>query len=185
MKVLKWILGGLVGILLLLFIVLYFLSDGMSGIVENRTEIEIEKPANQVFTWISESEKLKQWMHGLKEDIPINGDSLRVGSKSKIIVEDEQGRFEMIVEITQLKMNELLAVHITSEGFEVNAVYKLSESGDVTTLNYEGRAHFKSLFLRLITFVIKPASQQQLENNFNKLKSLVEAEQWETTIEEE
>ena len=61
MKWLKYLLAAIGGLLAILLIVLLFLGGGR-GRARHIHSIDIDKPADRVFAWVSQPEKLKLWV---------------------------------------------------------------------------------------------------------------------------
>lgn len=80
-------------------------------------------------------------------------------------------------EVTALDPNKLMAVKVTSEGFDGDIRYVLEEAGASTTLRYIGDFRYKPFMLRLLEPLITPSAQRKLEGDLMKLKSVVEAGQ--------
>ena len=174
----KWVvrfLGVVFAIALLVFVGL-LAGGGAKGQGQNSVTIEITSPSAQVFTWLTEPEKLKKWMGGLVESTPLTEGGLRVGARSREVVQVGEERTEMEVEITALRKNERLEARITSKHFEVNSRYILSEKSGKTRVTYIGDAQFKGFFFKLLTPLITPMAQKKLEEDFARLKQMVEAE---------
>jgi uncharacterized protein YndB with AHSA1/START domain len=176
----KWLTRIFFGVSILLFlgfVVLLIMSKGAKGISQNKLTIQIDKPASQVFPWLTEEARLVQWITGLKSNEPLTEGGLRVGARSKEIVEGQGGEiFVIISEITSLEMNSELGMAFTFDSFEMEALYQLSEKDGTTTVNYSDETQFKSFGLRLFTPLIQNSQKRQLEGDFAKLKSLVEEE---------
>ncbi|MGD9900834.1 MAG: hypothetical protein AB7T22_17040, partial [Calditrichaceae bacterium] len=79
----KWILRVSIGVLLLIFVaflIMFIWSGGAKGIGYSEVKVQIDRPAGEVFEWITEQDKLKSWIEGFVEETPLNGDSLKIGS---------------------------------------------------------------------------------------------------------
>ena len=81
----------------------------------------------------------------------------------------------MEVEITALRPNERLEAKVTSDGFMVDVRYILSQKDGQTRVTYIGDAKYTKLPLRLMEPIITPMAQQKLEDDFARLKEMVEA----------
>jgi hypothetical protein len=66
MKVVLWLIGGLVGLVAIAVAVL-FIAGLRPGAGRTRSDIEIARPPEVVWTWITEPARVKQWVSWLVE----------------------------------------------------------------------------------------------------------------------
>ncbi len=174
MKWVKWIFTAIIALATIGFVTLLAMSNFAEGKVRSEVSITINKPAAEVFSWLVTPDKLKQWMDGFQESIPLNGDSLRVGTRSTEIIISRDERFEMAMEVTELEPKRLLGYHISHETFEQDGRYFLAEGTGQTTVQFTAVAQFKPFMFRLLSPLIAPSAQAQQEKNFATLKKLLE-----------
>lgn len=174
MKWVKWIATAIFALAIISFVALLVMSNFAEGKVRGEVSVTIAKPAAQVFTWLVTPDKLAQWLEGFQESVPLNGDSLRVGTRSREILISRDERFEMEMEITELEPNRLLGYHISHETFEQDGRYFLAEGNGQTTVQFTSVSQFKPFMFRLLSPLIAPSAQAQQEKNFAALKRLLE-----------
>lgn len=174
MRILKRVIGAIL-VVLALAVGALLLLGGFKGEGRNSVTIRVEAPVQEVYAWITEPEKLKQWMGGLVESTPLTTDGLRVGARSREVFEMGDERRVMEVEITALRPNERLEAKVTSDGFVVDVRYILSQKDGLTRVTYIGDAKYTRLHLRLMEPIITPMAQQKLEDDFARLKEMIEA----------
>ncbi len=174
MRWLTRILAGLAALIVIAFAGLYLWSSGAEGVWSYDTSIIINQPPEEVFPWLTEPDKLIRWVEHLQERRPLNGDSLRVGARSREMVNSHGELLEMISEIHDLEINRLLQIHISCNLFEHDARYELTAVPEGTRLRFTGASLFKPFLFRLLTPLLTPFAKQQYENNFRTLKALVE-----------
>jgi uncharacterized protein YndB with AHSA1/START domain len=174
LKFLKLLLLALIGALGLGFVVLLLLGQ-RPGAGRNEASIVIARPASSIFPWLTQPEKLEQWIEGLDESMPLTAGGTRVGSRSRDVIIEGGQRYEMETEVTALEPNRLVANRITSAGFDVDGRYELAEQDGTTRVTYTGVARYKMWLAKLMEPVVTPAAQKALEKNMAKLKSQVEA----------
>ena len=94
--------------------------------IESR--IEIGAPPATVFPWLVEPDRLARWISGFVGSEPIGSPEVRVGSRSRDIIDAEGRRIEVETEIVEVRPGERLAVRITSPagGFDQSDSYDLS-----------------------------------------------------------
>lgn len=178
MQIQKWILrvlGVFALLIVLFFVMMYVVSGGAKGVGRNEASVVINKPAEEVFPWLTEPDKLTKWIGGLTESKALTEGGLRVGAKSQETVEVGEERTLMQVEVMEVAPPKLLVVRITSEGFDGDARYTLEPEGGATRLRYVGDFTYKVFMMKLLEPLITPAAQGKLEQDLNVLKGLVES----------
>jgi len=176
----KWIIRVVAVFFLLialLFGVLFTASGGAKGKGYHEASIAMNRPAAAIFPWLTEPEKMKQWIFGLAASKPLTEGGLRVGARFEEIMEIGGEQTVSISEVTELDPGKLMVVKVTSEGFEGDIRYALEEAGASTTLRYIGNFQYKPFLLRLLEPLVTPSAQRKLEEDLAKLKSVVEAGQ--------
>jgi len=148
-------------------------------------EIEIDRPAAQVFRWISREDLIKQWVGGLSEITPESsaGESGAVGKRFHMTEFDreENARTEMEMTVTEYVPSEKLGFQIRSlgghaEGFVENAEYRLSPALGGTELIFEIQTDYYGRLPRAFEPMITRAARKKVQRDLQRLKSLVEAE---------
>src|SRR4051812_8627783 len=97
-----------------------------AGAAKNAIVVEINRPAAQVFPWLLEPDKLKQWVGGTTEMAQLTPGPIGVGTRTRDVVVLGSDKTVMNVEITAMEPNRLLAAHIDSDAFEDEIRYELS-----------------------------------------------------------
>ncbi len=164
-----------VGIVVLLVAGLWVASM-RAGAGRNEIVLEINKPALQVFPWLVEPDKMKQWITGMTEMTQLTPGPVGVGTKSRDVVKMGSETTVMNVEITAFDQDRLLAAHIDSDAFTDDIRYVLSEQNGKTRLEYTGDARYKSRVFALLEPLITPAAQQKLVEDTAKLRALIQAQ---------
>ena len=105
MKWIGYILAAIGGIVVIALVVLLALGGGrgQSRLVKT---IEIAKPADVVFAWITEPSKLKAWVGWLIDIHRETPDPVRVGSREVWVMEDRNNnnqRMEIHAEYTRVE----------------------------------------------------------------------------------
>jgi uncharacterized protein YndB with AHSA1/START domain len=181
----KWplrILGGCFGLILFSLLIL-FLAVFRPGHGHFVTEIVMDRPAPQVFRWLSDDERVKKWVGGIADiktvSSPPNGG--QVGRKLRIAEDYRDQRVEMDMEVLQFEQDRSLGLLISSvgdprDGFTENAEYTLTEQNGKTRLRFDVRTRYPGFILRLFEPIITTEAKAKVEDDFKRLKSLVEAE---------
>ncbi len=172
-RIAKW-----VAVALALFILVMAGLSRRPNAGKNEHSVVIERPAAEVFPWLTEPYKLTRWIDGLESSTPIAGDSAVRGARSREVILVDGKRFTLMTEITGIKRDSLLSVHITSEpaGFTVDGLYELTPAGNGTRLRYTGHADYQGVFTRMMEPFVTPQSQNKVEADMKRLKDLIEAQ---------
>ena len=141
--------------------------------IESR--VEIGAPATTVFPWLVDPGRLSRWISGFVGSEPIGSSEVRVGSRSRDIIEVDGRRLEVETEIVELRPGERLAVRITSSSHDQDDSYDLEARGPATELTYRSDMRMRGL-TRLLTPLITPQLRARAEKDLATLKREVEAE---------
>lgn len=176
----KVLLGllGLVAALIVIGVVVLLALGKREEAGRNTATIQIERPPAQVFPWVTEPDRLKQWIGGLVESTPLTDEGLKVGARSREVVVVGNGRHEMETAVTDLEAPSRLVLEIKSEGLKVDARYDLVESGGGTFLSYACISRYEQPLARLMEPLVTREAQKKIETDLAHLKGLVEAEPW-------
>jgi uncharacterized protein YndB with AHSA1/START domain len=181
----KWvlrILGGLVALCVLAVGGLWMagMRPGHGHVV---AEIVIERPAAQVFQWLAEDERVKKWIGGLAEirqlSAPAGGGE--VGKKFRLVEYYNNQRVEMEMDVTKYEKDRALSILVSSigdpnNGFTETGDYTLAQENGKTRLRFDVQTKYSGFVLRLLEPLITPKAKEKLEDDFRRLKELVEAE---------
>ena len=141
--------------------------------IESR--VEIGAPPATVFPWLVDPDRLSRWISGFVGSEPIGSGEVRVGSRSRDIIEAEGRRIEVETEIVELRPGKRLAVRITSSGHDQVDSYDLDARDDSTELTYRSDMRMRGL-TRLLTPLITPQIRARAVKDLATLKREVEAE---------
>ena len=141
--------------------------------IESR--VEIGAPAATVFPWLVEPDRLSRWISGFVGSGPIGSGEVRVGSRSRDIIEAEGRRIEVETEIVELRPGERLAVRITSSSHDQDDSYDLDARDGATALTYRSDMRLRG-FTRLLTPLIAPQLRARAEKDLATLKREVETD---------
>jgi uncharacterized protein YndB with AHSA1/START domain len=176
-KVLLGVVGVIIAVVLVGVIVLLALGR-RDDAGRNTAAIQIDRPPAQVFPWITEPDRLKQWIGGLVESTPLTDDGLEVGARSREVIAMGNERYEMETTIVDLEPPVRLVVEIESSGFKADARYDLVESGGGTFFSYACISRYEHPMAKLMEPLVTRAAQQKIEGDLARLKELVESSPW-------
>ena len=181
----KWIVGVLGGLIALVVLCLatLWLYGLRSEAGHSMGEIIIDRPAPQVFVWLTDDQRLKKWIGGLDEihSVAAPSNNGEVGRKFRITesYEGQTGQMEAVV--TKFEQDRAISLNVysvddPSNGFTETADYTLADLGGKTRLRLDGRAKYIGFVPRLFEPLITPKATQKLAEDLARLKSLAESE---------
>ncbi len=144
------------------------------SMADYRVQVSIAATPAQVYPFLTEPERLKQWLGGLVESKPLTEGGTRVGARSLEIVEESGRRMEMESVVLDVRTNELLAVEISSSMGQMRSEYRLAGDGARTRVDHTMNVRYKG-FIRFIAPFIKGMVQKKIEGDLERLRQVVEA----------
>lgn len=145
----------------------------------NDTTIEIARPRDEVYAWITEPSKLTQWVDWLvevRQDPPGPDGVVR---REVWVMDDPNTRQRMELESTMLRVERprLVSATVGVPGMFTGEVsYELTDLGGTRTrLDYRSRFTYGPWLYRLIEPLVTPEAQKKLEADLAKMKRLAEA----------
>jgi uncharacterized protein YndB with AHSA1/START domain len=128
---------------------------------------------DEVFAHLTRPELLTRWVGGLVASEDLTGEGLRVGARSREIIEEGGRRMEMEGEVLQVTPGRLLSMRLTAEGISIQADYTLEPRGGQTVVSLTQVAHYGG-GLRLAAPFLDGAVERKLARDFEALKRLAE-----------
>jgi hypothetical protein len=178
----KWILriaGGFAAFVVIALAVLLALGHrANAGQVHVSTEINAS--ARQLWPWLNDQDKLKQWITWLVE-IRQDQPNTKVGTKQVWVMRDANNGgqlIEMEGTFTEYQPPLRESVHISSAGmFDGLQSYNVQDLGTRRArLDIDGRYQYSQWFAALMEPLITPAAEKKLREDMARLKALVEKE---------
>jgi carbon monoxide dehydrogenase subunit G len=145
-----------------------------------KTSVDIARPPEAVWPWLTEFEKKEQWLKGLLSEDWYEGEQGAKGSKFKVKIKEGPSVSEYDGEVLDIEKFKRIHSSMTGgcgrEPMTMEVEYNLTDTGGGTRLDYEGRCVMETkgvmkLFMPLFTLFGKMQA-----NSFHKnLKKLAEA----------
>lgn len=142
--------------------------------IRNQYVAEFERPVAEVFAFVDDDEKVKQWIGGLLETKRTTEGKPGVGSKFHQMIKVGNRIMEMDGELLAYEPNKWVSVKIDSDLCEMKVNYDFKEVDGRTRLTYTCDSVYRSLLYRLLSPLIKRITQQKLQKDFARLKELLE-----------
>ena len=142
--------------------------------VEIRGSVDILRPAEEVFAFLSEPNNTLQWETGVVLMELTTEGPMGVGSKGRR-VEKQMGTDEGTWEITEHVPNESLSMTFESGRFAGSGGYKLEPTDGGTRLNYWFIANPRKLLFKILIPLMMPMFRRQIRKDYAKLKAILES----------
>jgi uncharacterized protein YndB with AHSA1/START domain len=177
----RWVLRillGLAGVLVVATSVLALMGIRQDAGV-SRASAEIKAPREQVWLWIEEPDKFKQWV-GWVVDIQTINSVKGVGHRDIVIMNEPGSQERVRIESTWTEYappDRFAASAVFPGLFTGSQSYKLTDLGQGRSrLEITSRIHYTSPLIRLFEPLATPSSTRKIESDLARLKTLAEAE---------
>ena len=141
---------------------------------ELKGSVDILRPVEDVFAYVSDPENNLQWETGVVEMKKTTEGPLAVGSKGRR-VEKQMGTDEGTWEITEHVPNDTLAMTFESQRFTGSGGYKFEAIDGGTRLNYWFVGIPRKMLFKLLMPLMMPMIHRQIRKNFATLKGILES----------
>jgi len=139
-------------------------------------KVTIAKPANVVFSWITQSEKRRQWDTSIVKETSLNNLPPGVGARNLEVIDMDGHQMELAAEVTEYEPGRRLRLHLVGSGMDLRAGYDLTEAAGVTTVDYQGDFQVTNWFMKPMATMIQDGSVKKMNADLARLKSVVEAQ---------
>jgi len=181
MKWLKWIAIVLAVLLIVPLVTLLVLGHRANAGHANASA-EINASPEQLWTWIDDGDKLKQWVSWLVDVKYPDPQQPHGAGSTRILVMKDENNGGMLMQIAGKCSEYAPPSHMTvqladSEGmFDGEQAYQLVDLGNGRTrLEIHWHYHFSQWFANLMEPVITPQAEKKMVGDVARLKSLVES----------
>jgi hypothetical protein len=147
--------------------------------------IEIAMPLEEVAQLLADPANIPKWLRGMVLHEPLSGVHGQVGTRSRVVMEMGQQKFEAIETITRREPADLRSIpkgsvvhferEIVSEGMWSAARERLTEVGPNTTLWIsENEYRFSGLLMRLVGLLMPGTFRKQSQQHMQDFKAFAE-----------
>ena len=174
MKILKYVLFVIVGL-----IVLFFAMGLIKPTVRYGHEITVNKPLKEAWAVSQDASKYDQWLEGFKSIDLISGELGTAGSKYKVVVNPGEGQpdFEMIETVVSIKEFDHVDLHFDSDMMDFDQKILFSETDGQVRVKTESTVTGKGMVMRSMFALMEMfggSFQAQEEINIEALKKVIE-----------
>lgn len=169
MKIIKYSLAIVLAIIIL-FLAMGFITPS----IEYNCEVQINKPAIEVWAVMSDESKVSDWIKGYKSSELISGTPNTLGAVTKIYIEENGTEMSMQETITALEPNKRMAMNFTMDFMDMDYDMRLEDKGAYTIIKTNSKTVGNGMIAKsMISFMPSSMEAQEIENLGN-LKRLVE-----------
>jgi uncharacterized protein YndB with AHSA1/START domain len=138
----------------------------------------IAKPPAHVYAWVTEGDRVKQWVSWLVEVRNLTPDIHGAGRKELWVMDDPTmgQRLEIVGEVIAADAPKMRQARMTmAEGFDGVMTYRLTDLGGSTRLQFTSDYEYASWLARLMSPIVTYQAQQKMATDVATLKRLAEA----------
>lgn len=141
---------------------------------------EFDCTPEHLFPYLTEDEKMVEWLPNVTRMEPITEGPVGVGEKSKVWIKQGKKEHEHISEVTAYEPNRRIQIDLTGGCFKgkttMSPNYVLSERGeDGTTLAYTCQVKTDSMSTKIICAMFQPFMKGYVNKMMKTLKEQAEA----------
>ncbi|MGI8607418.1 MAG: SRPBCC family protein [Gaiellaceae bacterium] len=142
----------------------------------NEHTIEIARAPAAVFPYLTEPERLQQWVNGLTTFEAVGGESAHVGARSRQVMVIRGREWKLDGELTALEPDRYVEARMEGKGFTARTSYVLEPVETGTRLTVTVESEYSLLAARLLGGLVARETQKKLRADLARLEVLVEAE---------
>ncbi len=188
----KWfvrIAGTLAAVVVISFLGLWIASNRRDA-GRMQASIEIARPPEEIWRWVTEPEKLRQWVGWLDRVEPDSTSPPEgIGHKETWVMNDPRLKQELHVPgtITLWEPPNQMGVHIeVPDMFVGDVLYSLEDLGNGRTrVKQDGRVRYQNRMAALMEPMVTPDAMRKLFDDMKRLREKVEATPYEPLPEVE
>jgi len=174
MKILKYLLYLIVGIVLI-----FFAIGLIHPTVNYGHKITVNKPLKEAWAVQQDKSKFDQWLAGFKSIDLVSGETGKVGSKYKVVVKPspEESDFEMIETLVSIKELDHIRLSFDSDMMVFDQTTSFSENSGKTTIKTNSTVKGKGIIMRSMFAVMElfgGSFTAQEVKNMEALKKVIE-----------
>ncbi len=171
MKFLKWLL-----IVLATVFVAFVLIGWLNPVHTSRAEVTVDAKPEQAFAVMNNPALLDRWLYMFKRVENLSGAPNEVGSRWKLVFEDESGgEMEMLETVTAFEAGEHFAFDYDTDWMTGYSDTRFTEQNGKTLITMEQEFRGKNLWKNAMLTLSGPKIDEINQQNLDSLKQLVEA----------
>lgn len=145
--------------------------------------VEFDRPVEEVFAYVDDDDKVKQWVGGLIETKRTTPGQPGVGSKFHQKVQVGKRIFEIDGELMAYEPNRRVEVNLDAAGMcDMEVTYTFEEINGRTRLTYTCDSYYRKLIYRLLSPITRRMARRKLEEDFARLRKLLSAQSHSSSV---
>lgn len=137
------------------------------------SSVEISRPIDQVFAYLSTPSNWTQWLEGFTESHQEGDGSLVVGSKISQTIKFLGRRFDLMSEVVDYRSGRTIGMRVVSGPFPMAWTHEIEPAGSGTRVTTRLEAD-PGTFFSIAGPVLRPLVQHHLDDDHNQLKAILE-----------
>lgn len=133
----------------------------------NEISVDIDRPARDVFPWLRDPVKRKQWILFLKDSREAGDGRLRE------VIADHGGEYPVDVRVVRCEEGRLFETASTSSAFDWEQSYELVDRGSATTLRIRIETQYRPWLARALAPLVSRDVQATWARHAEQLRSLL------------
>ena len=141
-----------------------------------RVSVEVARPIEQAWDLLQDESKMGEWLEGYKGMELLEGEPLTVGSKHKMIFEENGQELSFTETVTVIDPPTEFSFDFDHDMMSSSIQITLESVGPAST-RITNRTHFKAtgFFINLFMYFMTPRMKGRQRRSFARLKALIEA----------
>ncbi len=169
MKAIKIILG-----IIITLSVIFFATGVVVKEIKYTTEVEIDKPINEVFALFEDADKRQEWLPEIKSIEPIEEKVGKLGSTYKMTIENQGEEVIMTEKIMAYVPNEKLTFQFDSDQMIKTDDYNFTANGNKTKVVQHCTVRAKGYLMACMFPYFKGKLKDVSLGYMNRFKEMVE-----------
>lgn len=172
LKKIIFILLGIIGTFIISFIAIGLIKPTYEGGIT----VTVNAPVSTTFAVFNDTANMRKWMDNFKRIENISGNQNQVGSKWKLVY-DENGRDLVMTEtVTAFEQDKLFAFDMEDEYYKMHIEIRFEEKDGKTIITQVDKGEGKNIPARSFVAIMGSLGlmQKQQQGMYNKLKTLIE-----------
>jgi carbon monoxide dehydrogenase subunit G len=140
-----------------------------------RVSVEVDRPIEDAWEVLMDESKMGEWLEGYKGMELLEGEPLTVGSKHKMIFEEDGREMTFIETVTAIEPPTEFSFDFDHDMMTSNIQMTLESTGHLST-RIMNRTKFKAkgFFINLFMYFMTPRMTSRQRRSFASLKALIE-----------
>lgn len=143
---------------------------------EFQTKIQVNQPVAEVFAKFMDIDNMGKWLTGFKKIETVSGNPGDVGSKYKLTFEEKGKEIVMDEEVLEVKENEKFVFRMEMPQMSSHSDVEFHSVNSGTEVVSSTTVEGKGFMWKLAIPMMKSQMKKRQEQDFNKLKALLEFE---------